>query len=182
MFLKSHHRPCCQVQAALPPPPQSQVGVIIIISWCQLCGLHDSRVSTVSNEHANLLPGPIHVPSGTQKMMIIIQMQQRPQINWCHFCHFSTGIKTEYSSHSLGQGAHMPAPLQGPRPIRESGSVTGSCCRRPCPCTWRPPSHRIVTEGLRPWLPQVNIYQGRVLGTVDGSECSVLCADVLFCY
>lgn len=78
-------------------------------------------------------------------------------LNWPHFCHFSTGIKMNYSSPSLGQGAHMPAPPQGPRPIKESWSGTDNCYRKSCLCTWRPASHRIVTEGLRPWLLQVNI-------------------------
>lgn len=71
-------------------------------------------------------------------------------LNWHHLCHFSPGIKMKLSSCSLGWEALMPAPPQGPRPIRESGSVTDSCYRKLCLYTWHPPSHHTATEGLQP--------------------------------
>lgn len=71
-------------------------------------------------------------------------------LNWPHVCPFSTGIKMKLNDCSMGQEALMPAPPRGPRPIRESGSVTDSSYRKLFLCTWHPPSHHIVTEGLRP--------------------------------
>ncbi|TNN03125.1 hypothetical protein fugu_000154 [Takifugu bimaculatus] len=80
---------------------------------------HSSNLGSSSSPGANYVD--YMIPEPPQSPMNMQTASMDPYI---------TGIKMKYSSTPLGQGAHMPAPPQGPRPIKESWSGTDNCYRK----------------------------------------------------